>query len=231
MQLSELNLLDEMARPEMAELRRLMTPRAFADRSFISTPGDPNNQVFLIAEGRVRVYLACEDKEFTLAVLERGDIYSTHTGAFIQALGATLLHLAEAQAFRRVLAENRQAAKTTIRILGHMLRTSFTIIEDLAFHDIPARLIHFLLREARRQHGKTTGTAVVRLDGTVEELGRILGASRQTVSTQLSTLVRRDLLVRLGRGRYRIPDLQALAAAAEVSRENLTICLLSDRPD
>jgi len=40
----------------------------------------------VVKKGRVRVSLAFEDKDFSLAILEKGDIYSTHTRSYVMAL-------------------------------------------------------------------------------------------------------------------------------------------------
>ncbi len=63
--------------------------RQLVEGELLVSPGSPRNSVFILRGGRLRVYLAFEDKEYTLAFLEPGDIYSTHSGAYVQAVQPT----------------------------------------------------------------------------------------------------------------------------------------------
>lgn len=38
-----------------------------------------------MASGRIRIFLADDGKELTVSILKPGDIYSTHTQAYVQA--------------------------------------------------------------------------------------------------------------------------------------------------
>ena len=86
MKFTGVNLLDELERPELADLRAVFRKRSFAGGGVIFRPDEDEDLVFVVASGRVRVYLAYEDKEFTLAILNPGDPYSTHSGCYVQAL-------------------------------------------------------------------------------------------------------------------------------------------------
>jgi CRP-like cAMP-binding protein len=94
-----------------------------------------------------------------------------------------------------------------VRVLGNMLRASFDIIAGLSLKDVQGRLVDFLLAVAEPAE---EGGEVARLDITLEELARMICASRQTVSGLLSELSRRGLVAKRGRGVYHIPDPQAL---------------------
>jgi len=48
-------------------------------KSLIYSPGYERDLIFVVKKGRLRLYLAVEDKDFSLAILEPGDIYATHT--------------------------------------------------------------------------------------------------------------------------------------------------------
>ena len=43
------------------------TPRRYARKTLVYSPFEDKNLVFVVASGRLRIYLAYEDKEFTLA--------------------------------------------------------------------------------------------------------------------------------------------------------------------
>jgi CRP/FNR family transcriptional regulator, carbon monoxide oxidation system transcription regulator len=210
-----IDLLSELERPELEAISRTFKARSFPKGSVIYRMDDPQNVVFVIRSGRVRVYLAYEEKEFTLAILGKGDTYSSHAGTYVQSLEDTELLVAGVEEVRRALTEVPEFTRTMVRVLGNILKSAFSIIGSLAFKDIYSRLLEFLLEQARDQ-GKVVSDGIeVQLDLTVEQLSQLLGASRQTTSTLLNELIRSGLVVKRRRGVYLIPDLLALQRAAE----------------
>jgi len=214
MKISDINLLDELEQAELSELRAVFNERRFAKDSVIYRPDEPENLVFIIAEGRVRVYLAYEDKEFTLAILSPGDLYATHAGCYIQAFDDTTLLVTEVQSVKRCMTEVPLFTRTMVRVLGHILENSFSIIGGLAFKDIYNRLMDYILAEARESGVPENGGLLLKLDLTTEQLAQVVGATRQTVSTLLNDMVRAGLMEKRGRGEYLIPDVDELARAA-----------------
>ncbi len=216
MKFSGINLLDELAKPELAEFREAFQERSFAKDRIIYTPDTEEDLVFVIAKGRVRIYLAYGDKEFTLAILNPGDIYATHADCYIQAFDDTTLMLAGVREIKTVMARVPLFTRTMVRVLGHILRNSFTIIGDLAFKDIRDRLLGYIHLEAdSRGTPLEDGGVDLHLDLTIEQLALLMGATRQTVSTLLNDMERDGLILKTGRGRYRVPDMAKLRLEAE----------------
>lgn len=214
MKFTGVNLLDELDRPELADLSAVFRKRTFAKGNVIFRPEQDEDLVFVVASGRLRVYLAYEDKEFTLAILNPGDPYSTHSGCYIQALEDADLLVTEVRSVKRCMAEIPVFTRTMVRVLGHILRNSFSIIGGLAFKDIYNRLMDYILNEARTSGTPEDGGRLLTLNLTIEQLSQLLGATRQTVSTLLNDMERAGLMFKRGRGVYFIPDLEALARAA-----------------
>lgn len=214
MKFLEENLLDHLCRPEFSELRSALQVRRFPKKTFVCQPGTGENLVFIVSEGRVRVYLGYEEKEFNLGILTKGDIYSTHTNTFVEALDDTVLLVADVETFRRRMVGDPEVTKAMVRVLGNILKMSFTIIDGLVFKDVNYRLVSFLVGEARK-HGRAhpDGGVEVEIDLPVEQVAQLLGSTRQTVSTLLNDLIRNGLLQRTGRGMLHIPDLQTLESS------------------
>lgn len=233
MKFTSMNLLDEMSRPEFAEIRSALRERSFAKQSLLFQPdledsGDQveqhgsqgfpshaghgaipagrmspaNNYVFIVMAGRVRVYLAYGDKEFTIAILEPGDIYTSHTGTYVQAMDDCTVLLTDIATFHNRMMDVPQFTKTMVRVLGGILKNAFGIIDGLVFRDSTARLAVFLLDSAQTEDG----VRVVHLNMTGELLAQHLGTTRQTVSTLLNDLTRSKILHREKRGVYHILD-------------------------
>lgn len=215
MKFLEENLLHHLRRPEFAELRTAFHTRTYARGSIIYAPGEKENLVFIVSSGRVRVYLAYGEKEFNLGILGQGDIYSSHTETFVQALDDIEMLVIDVKAFRRRMVGDPEVTKAMVRVLGNILKASFSIIDGLVFKDAKCRLIALLVTEARR-HGLSDPDGVrVDIDLPVEQVARLVGATRQTVSTLLNDLVRAGLIRKVARGQFLIPDVEALDASAE----------------
>lgn len=211
------NLLDHLERPEFSELLSSLTRSIYPKNSFIAQPGEDDNRIFIVASGQVRVYLGYEAKEFNLGILSKGDIYSTHSGTFVQALSEAEILLTDVQSFRRHMVGDPEVTKAMVRVLGNILKASFAIIDGLAFKDVNARLIALLANEARRQATvDSRGCHCFSLDLTVEQIARLVGSSRQTVSTLLNDLSRARLILRPDKRTYQIPDLTALEAVGGI---------------
>lgn len=213
MKFSGINLLDELARDELADLRAVFGERSYAKGATICAPDEEENLVFVIARGRVRVFLAYEDKEFTLGILSPGDLYSTHAGCYVEAFEDTGLLVAEVRSVQRLMTEVPLFTRTMVRVLGHILQNAFSIIGSLAFKDIYDRLLDYIANEAEESGTPRDGGVDMRLGLTTEQLARSVGATRQTVSTLLGDMERAGLMQKTGRGRYFIPDMEALERA------------------
>lgn len=214
MKFSGINLLDELQKDELADLRGVFRERTVAKGATIYTPDETENLVFIIASGRVRIYLGYEDKEFTLGILSPGDLYATHAGCYIQAFDDTTLLVAEVRSVKRLMTEVPLFTRTMVRVLGHILQNAFSIIGSLAFKDIYDRLLDYIANEAEESGTPRDGGVEISLGLTIEQLAQLVGATRQTASTLLGDMERAGLMEKVGRGRYFIPDLDELKRAS-----------------
>jgi CRP-like cAMP-binding protein len=176
-----------------------------------ATPGDLRNQVLIIESGRLRVYLAGENRELSLSFLEPGDIYTTHTPTYVEAVVPSRIWLMETGAFARKLASDPSVTPVMMRVLGRLLVNAVNLIEDLAFREVPARLARFLTGMAeRRGRPLDGGIWLLPLDLGTEDIASLLGSTRQTVSSLLNQWEREGILQRQGRRVFYIYQLDTL---------------------
>jgi CRP-like cAMP-binding protein len=217
MRFSEIDLLAELERPEHAVLRKLFHARSLPAGSLLYSPDTAENLVFVIRSGVVRVFLACEHKEFTLAILGPGDIYATHSGAYVEAMDQPVeILVTPVNEVSRRLVDVPEFTQTMVRVLGQMLSNSFDTIRGLAFQSSSERLAQLLLalsRAIRLRQGEAGGVEV-RLGLTMQQIADAVGASRQTVSSLITEFARQGLLEKRGRGVFFLPDLDGLRRAA-----------------
>ena len=80
MKLTEMNLLRLFNSPDYEHLLKDFTTQRFSKKRLVYSPFEEKNLIFIVKSGKLRVYLACEDKEFTLAFLEVNDAAVRHYG-------------------------------------------------------------------------------------------------------------------------------------------------------
>lgn len=211
------DLLEHLQGKEFEQLRTSFRSRTYKKNDYVSIPDTGENRIFIVQSGRARVYLGYEEKEFNLAILGRGDIYATHTGTFVQALEPLELLVTDVSAFLMHLASDAEVNKGMIRVLGNILQSSFSIIDGLVFKDTSCRLLHLLLNEAKREDEQPDGSIILKIELSVEQIGHLIGASRQTVSTQLNKLIKNGVLQKGGRGSFILPDVDLLVEEYEES--------------
>ncbi|KJS03028.1 MAG: hypothetical protein VR65_01860 [Desulfobulbaceae bacterium BRH_c16a] len=207
---SEINLIKELSSPRYHNLRQQFVARTFVNKALIFGPRHDDNLVYLVEKGQVRVYLAMEDREFTLSILNPGDIYSTHTSAYNSAMGDVRILTMDTMKFYSFMAEYPELSKIVIAVLGGILKQSFAIIDSLSFKDIRKRLADFILFQTDQCTADETGMVTVSLGLTMEQIAGIVGSTRQTVSTILNDMIRDGILQKTERGVLLIPDLEKL---------------------
>ena len=205
--LSSINLLTELGKPENEDFLAEFTDVNHAKNNLIYSPGHDRDLVFVVKKGRLRLYLAVEDKDFSLAILEPGDIYATHTRAHVETLEDVTLMIMPTSKLHSYMATHPALSKTIIRILGELLNQTFSIIDSLVFKDIKQRLGDFFIYEAGHNGIKDERGIIIKLDLTTTQLAAIIGSSRQTVSTIVSAMLKDGVLEKQNRNIYIIPNI------------------------
>jgi len=200
---------DARNRPLLSpDLLEKFTRQHLARGYLVSTPSKKDDRVLFLLEGRVRVFVACDDKELTLTYLTAGELFSTHSNAYLRCETACEMLSISTAEFARSLAHEPGMLGRVMPVLGRILDNSIALIEDLAFRDVRGRLARFLLVSARQQARTVTPGISFTLDLSVGEIALLLGCTRQTVSSLLKRLEREAIVARPSRKQFRIlqPD-------------------------
>ncbi len=189
----------------------------------LATPSAGQDRVFVVRSGRLRVYLAGENRSLTLSFLLPGDIYTTHTPTYIETVEPSSLAMMETADFARRLSVDPSATPVIMRVLGRLLSNAVGLVEDLAFREVPARLARFLLELTERRGQPLDQGWLIPLELSTEEIASLLGSTRQTVSTLINQWQREGILERRGRRSLLIRRLQPLRAYRGDDREEPTV--------
>ncbi|HEY3425721.1 MAG TPA: Crp/Fnr family transcriptional regulator [Negativicutes bacterium] len=177
--------------------------------------GEHPEYIYIVTSGRIRVYLCYPNgKEFTLTILESGDVYSGHTRAFGQAIVDSEVVFIPTGSFRTLMAEVPAFAMSVISVLGDSMKNSVNIIESLVFKEVNKRLYQFIYGLALSAQGQGTITVQVKMELTHQQIATIVGSTRQTVTTFFNNLQKEGLLI-FNKDKLTIVDVNTIAIRAQ----------------
>jgi CRP/FNR family transcriptional regulator len=212
-------LFDRVTDESIENCEHIFKTTVFPKRSMVFDQGDPTRLVYLIKRGNVRIVrLTPDGKEVSVAVLGAGDIFGEET-LFEQqtrttvavCVDETLLCTAKADDLFALLSRDPQLALNVARILSERLDEATSTMEDLAYAKVTDRIMNLFERLAA-EHGTETPAGValgVRL--THADIASLVGSTRETVSLELSNLVKAGRIVMDGKTITlpRVPEAQA----------------------
>lgn len=210
MKLTSIDLVKIIESPESEDILGAFRSRTFRKGEVLASPEDTENFVFIIREGRARIFMSSPSREFMLSILSKGDIYSTHTRATCQALEDGMMYTCPILKFKDIATKHSEFTMTMVKVLGELLSSTFSIIDGFAFRDTALRLTLFLYEEALHSGKEENGGRYLELTLTVEQIAQVIGSSRQLVSTLLNDMYKSGLVERRGRGKFFIPDMERL---------------------
>lgn len=204
----------EHSSPEFETLLEEFRKRSLAANTLLSYPQDADNRVFYLASGRLRVFLNYGEKVFTLALLNPGDIYCTHTRAYVEAIEESQVYVCDLQTFSRRLQQHPQLIDVVTRVLSTTLSGCIDTIENLAFRDVRSRFACFLLSQL--SDNEQIAPILIRLPLSIELLAQSIGTSRQTLSTLISDMQKSGILQRQAKGMLLILNKEKLKKLAHL---------------
>jgi len=203
-------LLGGLSQEQLREFAASFKEVRFKKKEMAFSPGRYSREIFLITEGRIKVFLTYPDgKEFILTLLEPGDIYSGHTRAFGQALEDSVMLLVPLHTFQKMLVKYPELTSSLVRVLGDALKHSLDVIERLVFMESRDRLAKLLYQWACSRGVPRDGGVLVNTGLTRDELASLIGATRQTLATLIKDFEGRQVIKVYKRSIF-VRDLEAL---------------------
>lgn len=176
--------------------------RTYAAKSTIIRQGDPSHDLFYITKGSVTVMLEDEEgRELVLAYLNPGDFFG-EIGLFNEHVNRSALVRAKTPCEIAQISYERLKSMSNIfpdllfaisSQLATRLRKMNRKIGDLAFMDVSGRVARTLL-ELCKEPDAMTHPDGMQIRVTRQELGRIVGCSREMVGRVLKTLEEQHLI-------------------------------------
>ena len=223
---SFLTIVEIFSRIEPSELKPLeakLRRRIYHKGQMIFHQDDPGDRLHFVDEGMVKISLVSQDgRENDIALLTPSDCFgemSVLDGGFRSATAVAVeptetMTLSQ-EDFLSFLGEHTQVALQIIALFVRRLRTMDETIGDMIFLDVPTRVAKKLLELADVYGSSQDSDSHITVPMGQEDLSRLVGSSRETVSRAL-TMYRRKGLVITSHRRITVTDLKGLEIMASM---------------
>ena len=172
--------------------------RRFGPKDTIFTPGDPDDQLYFLLSGTVRLYKMYGDyKEATVALLREGGVFGKINlvegrwqDVFAEAVTEVRVAGIAKSALERAVKNRPEFALRLFSSLSERLRQSDEVIESLLHREVSTRLATLLINMSDR-FGIQNGVGVMLdLRLTHQELANMIASTREAVSKVMSEFQR-----------------------------------------
>jgi CRP/FNR family cyclic AMP-dependent transcriptional regulator len=217
--LAEVDIFRDLSAAEMEAIAAAAPMRTYAAGELLYSPHNPVETLFILKTGRVRVFRVSPDgRALTTAIITPGTIFGEMVllgqqmyDNFAEALEETVVCVMSRPDVHRFLLSDPRIAARIAEILGSRLAEMEQRLSDSVFKSVPQRVASVLvnLTGQPRRYGLPSRGRVVAL--THEQIAALAGTSRETATKVLGDFAERDL-IRLGRGRITILDIDQISA-------------------
>ena len=202
---------------ELDSLKGLIFETTAEKGRFIVLESEPADALYFVVSGVVKVFKTSADgREQILQIVRPGESFNDApvfdggpNPASAQAMGPVVLYGIKNSDMGVILGTHPQVALNVIHVLSQKLRHLVSLVEDLSFKHVTARLAKILLEYA----GDGVGSAKPRL--TQQEMAAMAGTAREMIGRSLKEL-EDEKIVRLEHHRIVVTDKEALKKWAGV---------------
>ena len=187
---------------EAEAVMRLSRIVRYPARKVVMQEGEAGDQLLILLRGRVKVGLNSPDgKEVTLGLLEPGDVIGEMALLDGEARSASVTTMEECSFlalargdFLPFLESSPRVALKLLAALSRRLRATNDLVGSMSFLGLSARLARVLLNLVQHYGRIAAGGIVIGLKLSQEELGNLVGVSRESVNRQLRLWVEAGLI-------------------------------------
>lgn len=214
-----LNIFREISPEELQDLLSVSVIEDYNRRDVLFLPGDARSHVYLVLEGIVKLARLSEDgREIIVATIEAGELFGelalVHDGehdTMAEMMSKGKIAVISAREFEELVRKMPKLSFILARIMGIRRMMLESKLEDLAFRNVPARLAKFLLEQAAGLDAVPGQEIRVPSQFSQQEIGSMIGSTRETTSHFLNDF-RRSGLIDFNKRQINIINPEKLAA-------------------
>ena len=193
--LKRISLFASLTEADQEKLASLMRRKAVRKGEFLFRQGDEGTALYVILQGRIRIAVSLRADTVTLATLGQGEFLGEMAlldymprSADAMALEDSHLYALNRKDFLSFLKNNEPAVHAVLASLSLRLRKTDSLLAEICFLNLPARLINKLAELAEPLVDNTRKPQACTLKISQQELGDILGVSRESINKELKIL-------------------------------------------
>ncbi len=198
-QLEKVELFSGVSNNALIELAGMMKEVGFKKNTMVITQGDNTRSLFIIIEGRMKVFASDEDGSQTIfTFLEGGSFFGELSLLDDAPRSASVITVEESKAltlshqnFNHFLSKHPEVAPSLFKALTKRIRDMDETICTLTSRDIYGRLVQTLYNQATEQDDGTLMTPRL----THQDLAEMIGSSREMISRIFKDLKKGEYIV------------------------------------
>ncbi|MDZ7703555.1 MAG: Crp/Fnr family transcriptional regulator [Trueperaceae bacterium] len=195
--LKNTQLFEDLSVDELEELSQITPYKRFAAGDIIYHMEDHADALYFVRDGMVKISMYFPNgKEMILALLGQYDIFgellllpSERRPNQAEAVMDTTLIVLPEEDFQRLIAQQPRIAMKFIKVMSTRLWQAQAWFAEVGAFDAPGRLANLLLRLASDFGAEGERGTVIDLNLTQQDLAKMIGATRETVSHCLAKLL------------------------------------------
>jgi CRP/FNR family transcriptional regulator, cyclic AMP receptor protein len=217
------DIFEHITEEEYEELDLVHNFLEAASGEYIYFPFQNHNKLYFTKTGFIKLgYIDEQGNEIIKEVIQKGEVFGQLTleknndqDEFAQAYKADVSLCAfTMEDFIRILRRKPEMAIAFSFHLGNKLRKVENRLINILNKDVKSRLLQLLLQLAADNNAITGNTAVIEKFLTHDDIARLIGSSRQTVTTTLNQFVKQGL-ISISKLQISIKDIIACRKMAE----------------
>lgn len=222
----QLPFLQDLSEPELIDLNPMFHEMDFHSGEVICRSDDPAENLFVIAEGRVKLlHHSLTGREILLDLLIPGEFFGAISGLggdfypdTAQALSSSCILVIGRYDFQRIIQHHPAVALKVIDIMARRLRSANDHVHLLSALPVEGRIAYLLLKLGKKFGEQTKDGLLLQVPLSREDLAGMTATTVESASRVISQF-KKDGLICAGRGWISLADKTRLEniAGAEIS--------------
>jgi CRP/FNR family transcriptional regulator, cyclic AMP receptor protein len=214
--LKKIPLFASLSEADQQNLTNLLRRKHLGKGEILFQQGDEGTALYIIVQGRIKISLSRRMDNVTLAILGQGEFLGEMAllddlprSADAIALEDSLLYVLNRKDFLSFLTNNGHTVNAILNSLSRRLRKTDDQVAEMCFLNLSSRLAKRLVELAETQEPEEGNPNAYDLKISQQELGNILGVSRESINKELK-LLRNKGVVSTSRNSIHILDFDSL---------------------
>lgn len=193
--LKKIPLFASLPYADQENLVSLVRRKAIRKGELLFRQGDEGTALYIILEGRIKISVSRRTDTVTLAILGQGEFLGEMAllddlprSADAMALEDSQLYALNRKDFLSFLKNNENAVHAVLTALSLRLRKTDNLLAEMCFLNLSVRLVSRLVELAEPLAVNETTPQVCTIKISQQELGDILGVSRESINKELKIL-------------------------------------------